>query len=268
MPAVVDCTIVEHEQVAEGHYRMSLRSPAIADDANPGQFCMIQVEAGLHPFLRRPMSLHSIGDGEFSILYKIEGEGTRILSRLCVSQKVSVQGPLGNGFPIIESSRTIIVSGGIGVAPLPALAARHVRDDDNAPDVVLAARTADLLLCQDDFRKLGCLLHIATDDGSAGQQALADDMLRDLQPNADTVIYACGPMPMMRAISKVAMETGAKCFVCLEAQMACGDGACLGCVVESNREQEGEKMVRVCKDGPVFDASIIDWGAHDTDYDR
>ncbi len=262
MPFVKNCRILMHQEVAPDHYRIGLRAPEIAASAKPGQFCMIQVAEGLYPFLRRPMSLERIYPDGISILFKVEGEGTRMLANYAADQELSVQGPLGNGFPVDRSAaRHIIVAGGIGVAPLPALAESLVRVAGKTPEVVIAARTQDYVLCEDVFRQMGCTVHIATDDGSAGVQATSVKVLEDLSPGPDTRIYTCGPMPMLKAAADAARVCQAECYVSLEAQMACGDGACLGCVVESTREKDGEKMVRVCADGPVFDARDINWNA-------
>ena len=259
MPVVADCEVLKNDEVAPGHFRLAVHGPSIADHARAGQFCMLRVTEGLHPFLRRPMSIERIYPDGLSFLYKVEGEGTAILSRFLPGQSISVQGPLGNGFPIdVSYRRHILVGGGIGVAPLPALAETIVRETSSTPEVITAARNHNLILCQDDFRQMGCKVHVATDDGSLGQQALAHDVLAQLSPGPDTCVYVCGPMIMMAAVSKVAMTAAAHCLVSLEAQMACGDGACLGCVVEAKQENEGERMVRVCVDGPVFDTSIID----------
>ncbi|NIA12663.1 MAG: dihydroorotate dehydrogenase electron transfer subunit [Nitrospiraceae bacterium] len=264
MPSVVDCPIVLRQEVAEGHYRISVQAPGIARVAKPGQFAMLQVSGGYAPFLRRPMSIERIFSDGVSFLFKVEGEGTRLLAEMDTGHNLSVHGPLGNGFTIdTVCDRHILVAGGIGVAPLPALAERVKRDCGKAPDVIIAARTERLLLCEDDFRRMGCAIHITTDDGSAGEKALATGMLERLAPDARTCVYACGPNPMLRAVSQMMLDAGVMCLVSLEAQMACGDGACLGCVIESKSEIEGEKMLRVCKDGPVFDASLIDWAAHD-----
>lgn len=132
--------------------------------------------------------------------------------------------------------------------------------------MILAARSKDLLICEEEFRELGCKIYLATDDGSAGKKAYASRMLEELAPDEKTRVYACGPMVMMKTTSEAALAAGANCLVSLEAQMACGDGACLGCVVESRLEKEGEKMVRVCLDGPVFDARVIDWEARNLAY--
>ncbi|HNR34525.1 MAG TPA: dihydroorotate dehydrogenase electron transfer subunit [Candidatus Hydrogenedentes bacterium] len=269
MPHVEQCPIVMHQEVAPGHFRMAVRSPAIAGEARAGQFAMLQVAEGIYPFLRRPMSFERIFSDGVAFLFKVEGEGTRLLARRMVGQTVGVQGPLGKPFPIeTRFARHILVAGGIGVAPFPALAEALVRGCGKAPEAILAARTRDMLLCEADLRQIGCTVHVATDDGSAGVRALAHELLDRFAPDVNTRVYACGPMPMMKAVSQVAMQAGADCQVSLEAQMACGDGACLGCVVESRQESEGEKMLRVCADGPVFDTTVIDWDAHDLAYDR
>lgn len=269
MPVVVDCQILKNDEVAPGHFRMAVHAPHIAADAVPGQFCMLKVAGGYAPFLRRPMSLERIFPDGVSFLYKVEGEGTRLLSNFAPEHEISVQGPLGNGFGVDKQYRRyIIVAGGIGVAPCPALAERIVRDGAKAPEVIIAARSEQLLLCERDFKRMGCKVHLATDDGSAGRKAFAHEVLQELGPDKDTCVYVCGPMIMMKATSDVAVAAGAACQVSLEAQMACGDGACLGCVVESKQDREGEKMVRVCVDGPVFDTTTINWAAHNFNFDR
>lgn len=269
MPFVADCGILDNAEVAPRHYRMVLQGPEIAREARPGQFCMLQVSRGYDPLLRRPMSFERVFEDSFSILYKVEGEGTRLLSGLAPGTEVSVQGPLGRGFPVEGGfERHIVVAGGIGVAPFPALAESLVADLGVKPEVIVAARTDAFVLCDDFFEKLGSSVHVATDDGSRGTKAYAAQMLARLEPGPRDRVYVCGPMVMMKTTSEVAVKAGANCLVALESQMACGDGACLGCVVESKVERGGERMVRVCKDGPVFDTAIIDWDAHNTAYDR
>lgn len=262
MPFLKNCSILMRQEVAPDHYRLALRAPEIARSAQPGQFCMIQTAEGLYPFLRRPMSIERIYPDGFSILFKVEGEGTRMLARMTTGQELSIQGPLGKGFPVGAAARHILVAGGIGVAPFPALVEAIVRLCGQAPDVVVAARSQRLILCQREFAQMGCVVQVATDDGSAGIQGTALDALDRLNPGPDARLYVCGPMPMLRAVAERAQGLGCACFVSLEAQMACGDGACLGCAVESNYEKEGERMVRVCADGPVFDARVINWASH------
>jgi len=258
----MDCEITARQEVAEGHHRLVLHAPAIAAQAQPGQFCMLQVQPGCYPFLRRPMSIERTFADGISILYKIEGEGTRLLSAAHAGDSLNIQGPLGKPFPLERAyDRQILVAGGIGVAPFPGLAEAILRVLGKTPEVVLAARTEDLLLCEKDFRQMGCKVHLATDDGSAGDKAFASEVLERLESGPDTLVYACGPMPMMKAVHFVCEESGALCYASLEALMACGDGVCLGCALEAKREIEAERMVRVCKDGPVFDTALIDWNA-------
>lgn len=269
MGRLQDCLILENQEAAPGHFRLHLQSPNLASETRPGQFCMLQVQQGYYPLLRRPMSIEQIRDDGVTILYKVEGEGTRLLAQLQPGATLSVQGPLGNGFPIEDGfARHIIVAGGIGVAPFPALARALIDTTGTPPDVVIAARNEALVLCASDFEALGCPVHLATDDGSLGTQAFAAQMLETLAPTPGDRVYVCGPMIMMQTTSAVAVKSGASCLAALEAQMACGEGACLGCVVESTHEHEGEKMLRVCCDGPVFDATRIDWEAHNTVDDR
>ena len=262
MPQVVDCKITAHQEVGRGHYRMALRAPDIASDASPGQFCMIEVRPGYHPFLRRPMSIERIFADGISVLYKVEGEGTRLLSTLAAGQSVSLQGPLGKPFPVdAKWERPILVSGGIGVAPFPGLAESIIGKTGHVPEVVLAARNDSLIMCEKDFKRMGCRVTLATDDGSAGRKGFASEALAELAPGPGAVVYACGPMAMMYAVHEVCVACGVPCYASLEAFMACGDGVCMGCVVEANVEIEAERMVRVCADGPVFDTTIIDWTA-------
>ncbi len=262
-----DCEVLANDEVAPEQWRMRLRAPSIAAEAKPGQFCMMLTNPTQYPFLRRPMCFEQIFDQEVTILYKVEGEGTALMAGTPPGQRIQVQGPLGIGFDTDDDAfaRHIIVAGGIGVASFPSLA-KALTARGVIPEVIIAARHAHLILCEDFFRELGCEVHVATDDGSLGEQAFACDVLTRLKPDSDTRVYACGPMIMMKTTSDAAIAAGANCVVSLEAQMACGDGACLGCVVESTEEAEGEAMVRVCVDGPVFDTTRIDWAAHNLAY--
>ncbi len=263
MPYLEDCEVALHQQAAPGHFRLVLNAPRIASEAKAGQFCMIEVQEGYYPFLRRPMCFERIFTGGISILYKIEGEGTRLLSRLVPGQSIGVQGPLGRPFPLEQGhDRHIIIAGGIGVAPFPALAEAIIAELGAAPEVILAARNKALLLCEEEFHQMGCKIHLVTDDGSSGRKGFASDMLKDLAPGPGAQVYACGPMPMLKATHAACQELAVPCLASLEAEMACGDGVCLGCVVEAEVEIEAERMVRVCCDGPVFDTKLIHWEAY------
>ncbi len=262
MPLVLDCEITAHQEAARDHQRMVLRAPEIAAKAAPGQFCMLEVREGFCPFLRRPMSIERIFNDGISFLYKVTGQGTRMLATLKVGANINVQGPLGNVFPMESGwKRRILVGGGIGVAPLPGLAEALVRAHGAAPEVILAARNEQMLLCEKEFAQMGCTIHLATDDGSAGMRGYAADALRALKPDESTLVYTCGPNVMMRSIHETCQEFGARCYASLEACMACGDGVCMGCVVETTHEVESRRMARVCQEGPIFDAQTINWKA-------
>ena len=189
---------------------MRINAPELSRSAVAGQFCMLQVAEGLSPFLRRPMCFERILRDHVSILYKVEGEGTRLLSKMRPGTTLGVQGPLGKGFPIDRKfERHIIVSGGIGVATFPALAETLIQKCDAAPEVILAARSKHLILCADEFRAMGCKVHIATDDGSAGEKLYASRMLAKLKPGPNCRVYVCGPMIMIKTTSDVAIAAGA-----------------------------------------------------------
>lgn len=263
MRQVAQCRIISHDPVAEGHYRMVLEAPEVARVARAGQFCMLEVQPGYYPFLRRPMCFERIYEDRVAILYKVEGEGTRLMSLLPAGQTINMQAPLGKPFPLeTKHTRHIMVAGGIGVAPFPALAEALIAEGVKQPEVILAARNESLLLCADDFRAMGCTVHLATDDGSVGEKAFASEVLARLAPGPDTMVYCCGPLLMMKATHLVCESLDVPCLASLEAEMACGDGVCLGCVVEAKVEIEAERMVRVCYDGPVFDSRVINWEAY------
>ncbi len=255
-----ECLITLHNLVAPNHYRMVLQSKDLAIHSSPGQFVMLEVSTGYYPFLRRPMSIERIFSDGVSILYKVCGEGTKILSTLSVGEKINVQGPLGNSFPIPEKyAHYLIVAGGIGVAPFPALVEKILKVRGLSPEIILAGKDYNHLLCEKDFKQMGCKIHLVTEDGSAGQEGLATDVLETINTQGETIVYTCGPLPMIKNVHKICMQKGWLCYASLEAEMACGEGVCLGCVVPAKMEIENEMMARVCKEGPIFDTQVILW---------
>jgi len=253
------CRVIDNQKVAEDHFKMVLSSKDISKNALPGQFVEIKVSDSLTPLLRRPFSFHKIGKDTFEILYHVVGKGTEILSNINVGADnhlplLDIIGPLGNGFNIIKGKIAVLIGGGCGAAPLYALEEELKRQKIES-HFFMGATTEGLLLCRSDFASLGTKLYISTDDGSCGEKchvsALFSSYL-DTLPAKDLVIYSCGPKAMLKAVIEIAKEKGIPCQVSLEEHMACGIGACLGCVVET---KEGNK--RVCKDGPVFDAKVL-----------
>jgi dihydroorotate dehydrogenase electron transfer subunit len=239
---------------------MVLQSKELASQSLPGQFIMIETSPGYYPFLRRPMSIERIFSDGISILYKVCGEGTKIMSTLSVGEKINVQGPLGNSFPIPEGyTHYLIVAGGIGIAPFPALVERILKLRGVVPEIILAGKDYNHLLCEKDFRQMGCKIHLVTEDGSAGKKGLATDILEMLYFQEPTLVYTCGPLPMIKNVHKICVERQWLCYASLEAEMACGEGVCLGCVIPAKMEIENEMMARVCKEGPIFDTRDILW---------
>jgi len=259
--------IASNEKVREYFHRMSLVSPYLAKTAKPGQFVEVRCAKGVNPLLRRPLGIHRITSDGVDVLYEVVGKGTGLLSQKGQGEELGIIGPLGKGFIIDPAADiSILVAGGIGVAPMMALAEELKAKGRQIVHVLIGARKASHVLCEREFRSLGCKVRISTDDGSKGYKGLVTDPLRKLlaESKVDTflpdfrrvTIYACGPTGMLRAVSGIAQELGIKCQVSLEERMACGVGICLGCPVKVRPTGE-YKMV--CKDGPVFDSTEIAW---------
>ncbi len=250
--------VIKNIEVAPKYYKISLSSAKIAQAALPGQFLEAKVADTSEVLLRRPFSIHRVCANIIEILYEVKGKGTQWLSRVRPGQSLDIIGPLGNGFnyqsSVVRRPSFVLVAGGMGVAPLLFLA-QKLKGKNTL--VLIGARTKKQILCESEFKKLGYQVKIATDDGSKGFQGRVTDLLRSQLSTVNCellTIYACGPKPMLRAISAVAGRYNIDAQASLEEHMACGIGACLGCVVKT---EEGFK--RVCKDGPVFNAKEIVW---------
>jgi dihydroorotate dehydrogenase electron transfer subunit len=248
---------------------MRMTAPADFLTARPGQFVMVRVFDAIDPLLRRPFGIFDVGVQPASftggadipfleILYKVVGKGTELLSTLHSGDHLDLLAPLGTGF-IIDPVPTapILVGGGIGLAPLYYLAKQLV----SRTDVRLFAggRTKEDILCITEFERLGVETYVATDDGTLGEQGFVTNVLsRALDAGAS--LYACGPMPMLGAVAALAEKADIPCQVSLEAYMACGVGACLGCVIPGKDHSSLTPDYRcVCKEGPVFDYRELSW---------
>jgi len=222
---------------------VELLAPAVATRARPGQFVMVTVPDGL-AFLRRPLSLARVRDDRVSLLVEARGRGSGRLAALEVGEGVDLAGPLGSNFPVDGVGEALLVGGGIGCAPLEFLA-----------DALLARGARVTAACGFRDRRAARLaalldlpaLHAATEDGSVGCRGTVLDLVQRLDPGPGTVVYACGPTPMLAAVQRWCARAGLRGWVSLEAHMACGTGSCHGCVVETARGRQ-----RVCSEGPVF----------------
>ncbi len=256
----VDALILEHRRVAEDHYWMRLDSDAIGQNARPGQFIHLQVSSGTVPLLRRPLTVYRRSSGSFEVLYQVLGQGTRLLSNTKPGETLRVLGPLGNHFRVLEHIRTaLVVGGGAGIASLMLLVEELIRRE--IPVIVLlGAQRASRLVAIEDLETLGVDMRVATDDGSRGHQGfvteLAEEVLRDGLSNR--VVYGCGPTPMMQALSDITQRYGVSTQLALESYMGCALGVCLGCMVRIRRNGIIQHM-RVCTEGPIFDAEEIVW---------
>jgi dihydroorotate dehydrogenase electron transfer subunit len=251
--------VIAKENLGADYFKLSLFSPKISRLAKPGQFVEIKVSDADLPLLRRPLGVHRIKRNTFEVLCEIVGKGTELLSKKEPGDSLDVIGPLGNSFVCApaagKSQLPILVAGGMGIAPLVFLAEKIKKAKIL---VLIGAKTKDHILCASDFKRLGCEVKIATDDGSKGFKGRVTDLLkRELSTLGyrSAAIYACGPEPMLRATAKLSSAHNLPAQVSLEAHMSCGFGACLGCVVNT---RDGYK--RVCQEGPVFRADDIIWG--------
>ena len=267
----LNCKIIENKKVAQRFYKMRIEAPYIARKAQAGQFVEVKCSCGTDPLLRRPLGVHRVLKNEIELLYKAVGRGTELLSKKEKGQALDVIGPLGDGFtlpgpPVSGPMPIILIAGGIGAAPLVALAEslafsakRIAYRKKQKTYVLIGAKTKSHILCESEFKKIGCEVKVSTEDGSKGKKCLATELLEDLlniiRYPLNAAIYACGPVGMLKVVAKIAEGRKLPCQVSLEERMACGVGVCLGCPVK----MKGNKYKMVCKDGPVFDAKEIAW---------
>ena len=253
------CTVIRQKEIGDGIFSMWIQTENIGKEAKPGQFVSLYSKDG-SKLLPRPISLCEIDreNSRLRLVYRVTGAktGTEEFSRLKAGDTIPVIGPLGNGFPVekAEGKRAFLMGGGIGVPPILELAKQMQCEKKQ---IVVGYRNAQTFL-KEEFEAAG-ELYISTEDGSVGTKGNVMDAIRENDLEAD-VIFACGPKPMLRAIKAYALEKGIPCWVSMEERMACGIGACLGCVCQST-ETDAHSHVhnkRVCKDGPVFRSTEVE----------
>lgn len=251
-----------NKQVAQGIYQMSVHAPRIAASALSGQF--VQACVASEPsiqFLRMPFAVFDVNEenGSVDICYQVVGDGTEQLSQVKAGQMVSLVGPIGNGWnPPHDIKRALLACGGVG-APALKMLADKLAADGACVDAVIGSTTGARLACVPEFevcvQEAAGKVHIATDDGSVGTRGFVNAVTNALLEAHDyDYVAVCGPPMMERSVVLPALEKGIFTEVSMEKLMACGIGACLGCVVETTHG-----LKRCCVDGPVFDGNEVIW---------
>jgi dihydroorotate dehydrogenase electron transfer subunit len=281
--------VLENVLIARDTYRLRLGDPAMARTIKPGQFVMVRpgAEGATDPLLGRPLALYEVVRDEmgrptaFDVVYLVVGRGTAALSQRRPGERLSVWGPLGNGFGPPPPGPVLFVAGGIGQTPFLALGRwwlgqAHYGDGDEKPEtttehgegafaasaiLLYGVRTSALLAGVDDFHRAGIEVELATDDGTAGHHGFVTDLLARRLARGDrpAKVVGCGPPGMLAALARLVEKHDVPCDVSLENQMACGFGVCFSCVVPIRQADGSTDLRRVCLEGPVVSAKRVDW---------
>lgn len=260
MPVQTMSKIVGKEKLIEGVYKFSMKSKEIAELAKPGNFLEIKVSDGdnTEPFLRRPISIYNI-DKENEVIefvFQVRGKGTKMLMEKQVGDDLDLIGPLGFGtFTVNNYKKVAIIGGGIGTYPLYELAKQLKANSDVT--MYMGFRNKELVTLEDEFEEVCNKLVVTTDDGSYKEKGYAIDYLKkDCQKEKPDIIFACGPLPMLKAVQELANNNNIPCQMSLEERMGCGIAACVGCAVKVVKNGK-ENYEYVCKQGPVFDSKVV-----------
>jgi len=266
MPVQVQGEVLSVRRVGAYH-AMTLVAPGIAELSRPGHFLAVQVGGGSESamLLRRAFAIYEVRQrgvygGTVEFIFSVHGKGTAWLARQRPHDPLDVVGPLGKPFPLPRQAVTAtLVGGGYGSAPLLPLAAA-LRERGCRVDFVLGAASVDRLFGQLDAKRMASSLAVTTDDGSSGERGRVNDVLPEvLDRTGSEVVYACGPMAMLRAVAELAAERGIPAQVAVEESMACGIGVCMTCVLPVVGEDGTTRMLRSCVEGPVFLADRVRW---------
>ena len=254
MPQYRQRTIQFREELSEDYFILWIWDEALGEAGQPGQFYEIRALASLAspyrtiPKLFKPISIYDNQGGRIGFMIKKVGEGTQALSKLRTGDMLELVGPCGNGFPIFQGKHILLVSGGIGYPPLWFLQ-KSLIHQNQVYWMHGGASIPDVFPCDE----------IWTDDGSIGRKGLVSQNLdQTLKTKEIDVMYSCGPTPMLAAAQRIAASLGVEHYTSLEAYMACGIGVCHGCAVPIGTKENWDYL-RVCKEGPVFNAKDVRW---------
>ncbi len=254
--------LTKKEQLKPDIFKFSIKAPKIVEASKPGNFIEIRVTDQVEPFLRRPISIYNLNreEGILEFIFQVKGKGTKILSEKQEGETIDIIGPLGYGTFNYENKENLaIIGGGIGVFPLYELA-KCAKKENKKVNTYLGFRSQNFVVLEKEFEQVSDKLSLTTDDGTYGQKGFAINYLeKDLEERKIDSIYACGPLPMLKAVQKLAIEKQIPCQISLEEKMACGLGVCLGCAVKTAKSpKEAPEYWHVCKAGPVFNAKDVE----------
>ena len=254
----VSALLVENLDLGQRLFKLVLKAPEIAENVAPGQFVHIKLNGFDSHILRRPISVYKANkdDGTIELIIQEVGKGTKFLHEAKCGAQFDVIGPIGHGWgKCKQGENVLLVGGGVGAAPL-YMQAQDAKLAGAKVGVVLGAQTKDALVTLHDYEAiLGENVYCATDDGSFGEHGFCTGLVEKLlsQEHFDRT-FVCGPQPLMKIVADLCKNAQVPCEVSMEKRMACGVGACLSCVVDTNN---GKK--RACVDGPVFNSEEIVW---------
>lgn len=255
----VKAVITDHKLLGSGYHLLNLLAADVAEVAQPGQFVQLRVMEGNEPLLSRPISIYHFDADSSSItlIFKVVGKGTDLLAKRNPGEIIELLGPLGNGFALPETAqRVALVAGGVGMPPLYCLAEKLIRKGSKVKfSLFYGGRTRTDLLELNAWERLKVKIFPMTDDGSYGKAGLVTEaFLAEHQRAPFDFVVTCGPQPMLKAVQQLALASNLSGQLSLEAHMACGVGACLGCVCKTISGYQ-----RVCVEGPVFGISEVLW---------
>lgn len=260
-PLRAQCEVLAYRRIG-GYHSLTFVAPEIAERAEPGQFVSLGVGAGA--VLRRPFSIYQVSQhgpwaGTVEIVFDVVGKGTAWLAARSKHDVVDVVGPLGRPFPLPKQAvNCLLVGGGYGAAPLLYLAQVLTLQGLRA-DLVLGAKSQERIFNPIDAKRVAASAQFATEDGTLGTEGVVTDLMpKVLDSSGSGVVYACGPMAMLAAVSRVAMDRGIPVQVAVEEAMACGTGVCYTCVLPVRRKDEVRNL-RACMEGPVFNGARVEW---------
>lgn len=242
-----DAKIIEHKPLSSDVNILKVYAPLIVKEAKPGQFVNVEVTKQVAPLLRKPLGVADVDatTGILTLIYRILGEGTKVLATLKAGEVININGPLGHGFSL-HAKKPLIVGGGCGLAPLIYLAKKLC---PKPIDLLMGGRNKEELFWTEFYKDLCGEIFITTDDGSVGTKGNVMALLPELLNNGGyDYVYVCGPEPMMKAVSDACEKCKIPCQVSLEKYMACGIGACLSCTCAG----KNNRRLKVCQHGPVF----------------